>query len=267
MNDSIQIDYKDYSSILIKQLQEINSFQPQQFFNNQNFSQGINSQITHENFNSSVQQTKQSNHDKSQPSYDKLNSQCKLIKAIGFNQNISNQGIISQCSISHKNDQLSFQQSKKINHDKNQEFHDKFNSQDMIIKVSNIESLDNLKQCQINNLQPQLQFTNQNITNQGISSQSQISHKNECDFYLREINEVDVKNTNLLDQLQIYHICLPKQNNKYYDKFYLNKEQIQEKLCEKSCELDRCIKIGGEALIFENKNKKYYYQNCFQPNN
>ncbi|KAL4513041.1 hypothetical protein ABPG72_017726 [Tetrahymena utriculariae] len=256
------VEFRSGHSSQKQQLQEINSFWPQE----------INYQITHENVQSSVQQTKYSNHDKSQPSNNTLNIQFQEIKVGNLdpleyknqqqlrsqvtNQNISNQGIISQSSISHQNDQLSFQQSKKSNHDKSQESHDKFKSQDIEIKLGNIESSDNLKQSQINNQQYQLQFTNQNITNQGISQQSQISHKNEYDFSLSEIKEVDVKSINPLDQLQNYQRCQPKQNNENFDKFQLNKEQIKKKLCEKFYELDRIIKTGGEALIFEDKKKK-----------
>ncbi|KAL4513032.1 hypothetical protein ABPG72_017717 [Tetrahymena utriculariae] len=266
MNNSTPVDYKDNYSIQSFPNSQSDKSKPSYdkpnsqnkiegvwSFNNQNFIQVINSQITHENIQSSGQQSIKSNHDKIEinSNYPLQNQQLQQLNAIQSqwlfnNQNLS-QGVNSQ--ITHENDQFSVQQSKKSNQDKSQTSCDKLNNQVKVTKIGNIESLNNLQQQQqINSLQFLQQFTNQHIINQGISSQSQISHQNECDFPISEINEVEIRSINPEEKSQqIYQsFQLIIQNHK---QFQLNKDQIEEKLRKKSYELDCCIQTGEENLI------------------
>ncbi|KAL4513035.1 hypothetical protein ABPG72_017720 [Tetrahymena utriculariae] len=232
------------------QFQKLNFTQPKFFFNNQNFSQGINSQFIHESIQSSGQQSIKSNHNKSQPSCDKfeINSICFLqnqSQQLFNNQNLS-QGVNSQIIL--ENDQFSVQQSKKSNQDKSQTSYDNFNNQIKVTEIGNKESFNKLNQQQINSLQFQQQFTNQHIINQGISSQSQSSHQNEYDFPQNEINEAEIVSINPEGKPQKnYQSCQLIQDLTKNEQFQLKKEQIKEKLRKKFYELlDCCIQTGDK---------------------
>ncbi|KAL4513034.1 hypothetical protein ABPG72_017719, partial [Tetrahymena utriculariae] len=200
--------------------------------------------------NSSIKQFANNYSDKSKSSYDKVNNQAK-IGGVGSIYSQERQLNTINSFIRHENIQFPSQQPIKSNHDKSLPSYDKSHSQNMVIEVINIESLNNLKQQQF-----QKYSSNPHIKNQGNSSQSQISYQNECFFPLSGFNEVEVGPINPDEKSQqIYNSFQLIQNHTYNEQFQQNKKQIEEQL-RKKYELGCCIQTGGESLIFENKKNK-----------